>query len=85
MPSAAAPDSTISIWKTVGVRTRRFRKVNPLLVHGGIVGPLLLFFASAGVRRKLEQAGLAGATQYTRDDVVAHVQRVTLSLVEGRM
>ncbi len=68
-----------------GVRTRRFRKVNPLLVHGSIVGPLLLFFASAGVRRKLEHAGLAGATQFTRDDVVAHVQRVTLALVEGRM
>ncbi len=68
-----------------GVRTRRFRKVNPLLVHGSIVGPLLLFFASAGVRRRLEQAGLAGATQFTRDEVVAHVQRVTLALVEGRM
>jgi AcrR family transcriptional regulator len=68
-----------------GVRTRRFRKVNPLLVHGSIVGPLLLFFASAGVRRRLEHAGLAGATQFTRDEVVAHVQRVTLALVEGRM
>lgn len=68
-----------------GARTRRFRKVNPLLVHGSIVGPLLLFFASGGVRRRLEQAGLAGAAQLTRDEVVAHVQRVTLALVEGRM
>ena len=67
-----------------GVRMRRFRKVNPLLVHGGIVGPLLLFFASAGVRRKLEHVGLSGA-QFTRDEVVTHVQRVTLALVEGRM
>src|SRR5688572_8329217 len=68
-----------------GARTRRFRKVNPLLVHGSIVGPLLLFFASAGVRRRLEHAGLAGAARFTRDEVVAHVQRVTLALVEGRM
>ena len=68
-----------------GVRMRRFRKVNPLLVHGGIVGPLLLFFASAGVRRKLEHLGLSGAAQFTRDEVVTHVQRVTLALVEGRM
>jgi AcrR family transcriptional regulator len=68
-----------------GARTRRFRKVNPLLVHGSIVGPLLLFFASGGVRRRLEQAGLSGAAQLTRDEVVAHVQRVTLALVEGRM
>jgi AcrR family transcriptional regulator len=68
-----------------GIRTRRFRKVNPLLVHGGIVGPLLLFLASAGVRRRLENAGVPGAAQVTRDEVVAHVQRVTLALVEGRM
>jgi TetR/AcrR family transcriptional regulator len=68
-----------------GVRTRRFRKVNPLLVHGGIVGPLLLFLASAGVRRRLQDAGVPGAAQFTRDEVVAHVQRVTLALVEGRM
>jgi AcrR family transcriptional regulator len=68
-----------------GIRTRRFRKVNPLLVHGGIVGPLLLFLASAGLRRRLQHAGVPGAAQFTRDEVVAHVQRVTLALVEGRM
>jgi hypothetical protein len=68
-----------------GVRTRGFRKVNPLLVHGSIVGPLLLFFASGGVRQKLQKAGLAAVAQFTRADVVAHVQRVTLALVEGRM
>jgi AcrR family transcriptional regulator len=68
-----------------GIRARRFRKVNPLLVHGGIVGPLLLFLASAGLRRRLENAGVPGAAQFTRDEVIAHVQRVTLALVEGRM
>src|SRR5262245_7962441 len=46
-----------------GIRARRFRKVNPLLVHGGIVGPLLLFLASAGLRRRLENAGVPGAAQ----------------------
>ena len=68
-----------------GTRNHGFRKINPLLVHGGIVGPLLLFFASAGVRARLQRAGLPGAAQFTRDEVVAHVQRVTLALVEGRM
>jgi len=68
-----------------GNRSRRFRKIDPLLVHTSIVGPLLLFFASAGVRRKLERAGVPGAAQFTRDQVVAHVQRVTLATVEGRM
>jgi AcrR family transcriptional regulator len=67
-----------------GRRARRFRAVNPLLVHAGIVGPLLLFFASAGVRQKLARAGIAGAAQLTRDEVVAHVQRVTLGLVRGK-
>jgi TetR/AcrR family transcriptional regulator len=68
-----------------GTRTRAFRKINPLLVHGSIVGPLLFFFASAGVRQRLQRAGLPGAAQFTRDEVVAHVQRVTLALAEGRM
>jgi TetR/AcrR family transcriptional regulator len=67
-----------------GARTRAFRKVNPLLVHGSIVGPLLFFFASAGVRERLQRAGLAGAAEFTREEVVAHVQRVTLALVQGR-
>src|SRR5215203_6037427 len=68
-----------------GTRHYGFRKINPLLVHGSIVGPRLLFFASAGVRERLQRAGLPGAAQFTRDEVVAHVQRVTLALVEGRM
>jgi len=68
-----------------GVRSRRFRRTDPLLVHATIVAPLLLFFASAGVRRRLDRAGLSGAGGITRDAVVAHVQRITRSLVEGRV
>lgn len=64
-----------------GVRQRRFRRTNPLLVHASIVGPLLLFFASAGVRRRLERAGVSEAAEFTRDVVVGHVQRVILGLV----
>ena len=68
-----------------GIAAGRFRPVNPLLVHAGIVGPLLLFFASAGVRKRLERAGLGAAGAVRRDDVVAHVQRVALSTLEGRI
>ena len=39
-----------------GVRAGEFRPVNPLLVHAGIVGPVLLFFASDGIRRRVERA-----------------------------
>jgi TetR/AcrR family transcriptional regulator len=67
-----------------GVRARQFRPVNPLLVHGGIIAPLLLFFASGPVRARLQRAGVRGISDMTRAAVVAHVQRVTLELVEGR-
>jgi AcrR family transcriptional regulator len=68
-----------------GVRAGRFRRVNPLLVHAGIVGPLLLFFASAPLRLRLERAGIGGASAVARDEVVAHVQRVALGILEGTM
>ena len=67
-----------------GVRAGVFRPISPLLVHAGVVGPVLLFFASAGIRRRVERAGVRGAAALTRDEVVAHVQRVTLALLEGR-
>jgi TetR/AcrR family transcriptional regulator len=68
-----------------GVTRGRFRPVNPMLVHAGIVGPLLLFFASAGVRRKIARGGVKGAGHIGRDEVIAHVQAVALGTLEGRM
>ena len=67
-----------------GVAAGRFQPVNPLLVHAGIVGPLLLYFASAGVRRRLARGGVRGAAALDRADVIAHIQRVALSTLEGR-
>jgi TetR/AcrR family transcriptional regulator len=67
-----------------GVRSGRFRPINPLLVHGGIVGPVLLYFAGAGIRRRIGRIGVRGfRTTIERDDVVNHVQRVTLALLQG--
>ena len=69
-----------------GVAAGQFRPINPVLVHGSIIAPLLLFFASGPVRRRLQQrAGLPGFAELKRDDVVAHIQRVTLGLVEGKL
>jgi hypothetical protein len=59
--------------------------VNPLLVHSGIVGPLLLYFASTSLRQRLERAGIRGATAIDRDSVVGHVQRVALGILQGSM
>jgi AcrR family transcriptional regulator len=67
-----------------GVAAGQFRPVSPLLLHAGIVGPLLLYFASGSLRRRLERSGLRGAGAVERADVVAHVQRVALLSLEGR-
>lgn len=66
-----------------GVRAGVFRPINPLLLHAGIIGPVLLFFASASIRRRIDKSGAHGMAALTRDEVVGHVQRVTLGLLQG--
>jgi TetR/AcrR family transcriptional regulator len=66
-----------------GVRAGRFRRVNPFLVHAGIVGPLLLYFASQRLRKRLQKAGVP-AGELTRDEVLAHIQGLALATLEGR-
>jgi AcrR family transcriptional regulator len=65
-----------------GVAARRFRPVNPLHVHAGIVGPLLLYFASGDVRARLARRGIKGADRLARHEVVAHVQQVAIATLE---
>ena len=67
-----------------GIAAGRFQPVNPLLVHAGIVGPILLYFASSSLRVRLQRGGVPGASMVSRDEVVAHVQRVALMALEGR-
>jgi TetR/AcrR family transcriptional regulator len=68
-----------------GVAAGTFKPVSPLLVHGGIVGPLLLYFASGGLRLRVDRAGVSGAAAFGRDDVIAHIQRVALGTLQGRI
>jgi AcrR family transcriptional regulator len=68
-----------------GVRAGAFKPISPMLLHAGIVAPLLLFFASVGLRQRIERAGVKGPAALKRDDVVAHVQRVAIGLLEGRV
>lgn len=65
-----------------GVAVRRFRPANALLVQLGIVGPLLMFFATAPMRRKAAQQATLAA-DLTTEQVIAHVQRVALLTLEG--
>jgi TetR/AcrR family transcriptional regulator len=67
-----------------GIAAKQFTPANPLLLHAGIVAPLLLFFASAGIRQRIARSGVKGVSQLQRAEVVAHVQRVALGLLEGR-
>jgi TetR/AcrR family transcriptional regulator len=68
-----------------GHQTGRFVQVNPLLVHAGIVGPLIFFLATAGLRRKLETAGVAAVRELDLKRVVAHIEALTLAVLEGRL
>jgi len=66
-----------------GVAAKRFQPAHPLLIQLGIVGPLLMFFATAPLRRKVPSQ-LALAAQLTTEQVIAHVQRVALLTLEGK-
>jgi hypothetical protein len=54
-------------------------------VQAGIVAPLMFFLATAPLRQKIARAGVAGISAVSRDMVVAHIQRITLAQLEGRI
>jgi TetR/AcrR family transcriptional regulator len=68
-----------------GCRAGRFKPAPPMLVQGGIIAPLMFFLATARVRRKMQRAGAKGVADIPQDLVVAHIQRVTLAVLEGRI
>jgi AcrR family transcriptional regulator len=68
-----------------GRRAGAFGRVNPLLLHGGIIAPLMFFFATAGVRRRLDRGGALGVAAIHIDTVVAHIQQLALAQLEGKV
>jgi AcrR family transcriptional regulator len=60
-----------------GRRTGRFRDVPPLIAQMGIVGPLLLFAASAPARERMRERTLLPLTGVTREQVIEYVQAAT--------
>src|SRR4051812_7607988 len=69
-----------------GVRARTFQPVNPLVLHGGIIAPLMFFFATARIRRKLDRGGApTGAGSISTGEVVAHIQQLALAQLEGKV
>ena len=68
-----------------GQRRGRFQRVDPLLLQTGIIAPLMFFFATARLRRKMERGGAPGLSSLTREMVVGHLQRITLAQLEGKL
>jgi TetR/AcrR family transcriptional regulator len=68
-----------------GRRAGRFHPANPLLIHVGIVAPLMLFLATGPLRRRLGRAAPRGVAPIARADLVRHIQRLTLAVLEGRI
>jgi TetR/AcrR family transcriptional regulator len=68
-----------------GTRAGRFRPVNPFVVHAGIIAPLMLFFASRRLRERLERAGIKDAASLDRAQLVEHLRRVALAVLEGKI
>jgi TetR/AcrR family transcriptional regulator len=63
-----------------GQRAGRFRRVHPVLVQFGIIGPLLVFLASASARaRVLEGTPARGALDIS--SAIAHIKAATLATV----
>ena len=69
---------TLSAILATGRRDGQFRDVHPLLAQMSIVGPLLLFSASAPLRARLRTPPLFAA-RLTREAVIAHVQDTALA------
>ena len=65
-----------------GVASGQFVPTNAFLLQLGIVGPLLLFFATAPLRKKVSPE-LERTVNLSTDEVIAHVKRVALQTLEG--
>lgn len=68
-----------------GVAAGEFKPVPALLVHAGIVGPLIFYYATGGLRVRIDRAGVRGASGFDRDEVIAHIQRVALATLRGHI
>jgi len=57
----------------------QFGPAHPLLLHFGIVGPLILFHVSRPVRERLSTSSLADAPPIELEDMLAQIERATLA------
>jgi hypothetical protein len=67
-----------------GERAGRFRPVPSILVHVGIVAPLMFFAVSGAARERLARAGAPSARELTGEDMVRHITESTLGVLRFR-
>jgi AcrR family transcriptional regulator len=68
-----------------GRRSSGFVAMDPLVVQAGIIAPLMFFLATARLRRKMRRTRALPQDTLSRDFVVAHIQRLTLAQLEGKI
>jgi TetR/AcrR family transcriptional regulator len=68
-----------------GRRAGVFVPMNPLMLQGGIIAPIMFFLATARLRQKMARAGAVPSAAISRDAVVSHIQRLTLAQLEGKI
>jgi AcrR family transcriptional regulator len=68
-----------------GHRAGRFQRVNPIVFQGGIIAPLMFFFATARLRGKLARGGATGAADIPAAEIIAHIQQLALAQLEGKL
>ena len=67
-----------------GAARGTFRAVSPFLTQIGIVGPLLLFRATAPIRERFAHLAPFPMAQLEQDDVVEYVRTMTLSALAAQ-
>jgi AcrR family transcriptional regulator len=68
-----------------GTREGRFHPMPPFMVQAGIIAPMMVFFATSRLRAKIARLTHTDVTELSREAVVAHIQRVTLAQLEGKV
>lgn len=68
-----------------GAAQGRFRPVNPIVLQGGIIAPLMFFTVTSPLRQRISRSGGPDVSSVSREAVVAHVSRVALAILEGRI
>jgi AcrR family transcriptional regulator len=68
-----------------GTREGRFHPMPAFMVQAGIIAPMMVFFATSRLRAKIARLTHTDVTELSREAVVAHIQRVTLAQLEGKV